>query len=125
MEENKYPHNDCKKHLMSVHDAMDVLNGKWKISIVASLCYHNKRRFSDILSDVKGISNKMLSKELKDLEMNKLVKRTVLETQPITVQYELTQYGQKLQSVIEYLSAWGAEHRKEILGVEANTDLGK
>jgi len=108
--------DDCKKNIRAVHDAMDVLSGKWKISIIAVLCYHNKRRFSDILSEVKGISNKMLSKELKEMEMNKLVKRTVFDTQPITVQYELTDYGQKLQSVIKPLSDWGTEHRKKIIG---------
>jgi DNA-binding HxlR family transcriptional regulator len=64
---------------------------------------------------IKGISNKMLSKELKDLEMNKLVKRTVLNTQPITVQYELTEYGMTLKTVISYLSDWGIAHRKKII----------
>ncbi|MFT3901742.1 MAG: helix-turn-helix domain-containing protein [Niabella sp.] len=99
---------------MAVHDAMDVLNGKWKISIIATLFYHKKRRFSDMLNDVEGISNKMLSKELKELEMNKLVKRTVLNTQPVSVEYELTDYGQKLETVIDNLSDWGKEHRQEI-----------
>ena len=107
---------ECKKHIMAVHDAMDVLNGKWKISIVATLFYHTKRRFSDMLHDIEGISNKMLSKELKELEMNKLVKRTVLNTQPVTVEYELTDYGQKLETVINNLSDWGKVHREEITG---------
>src|ERR1700709_1283205 len=93
-----------KKEIMAVHDAMDVLSGKWKISIISSICYYNKRRFSDILNDVKGISNKMLSKELKDLEMNKLLTRTVLDTQPITVHYQLTEYGKTLQTIIDNLS---------------------
>lgn len=115
MADNEFQKN-CKKDVMAVHDAMDILSGKWKISIVAVLCYSNKRRFSEILNDVKGISNKMLSKELKELEMNKLVKRTVLDTQPVTVQYELTEYGKKLQTVIHYLSEWGTEHRKEMIG---------
>jgi DNA-binding HxlR family transcriptional regulator len=57
----------------------------------------------------------MLSKELKDMEMNRLVKRTVLNTQPIAVQYELTEYGQSLKSVIDNLSNWGVEHRKKII----------
>ena len=112
--------NQCqkkhKKEIMAVHDAMDALNGKWRISIISSICYYNKRRFSDILNDVNGISNKMLSKELKELEMNKLVKRTVLDTQPITVQYQLTEYGTTLQTIINNLSDWGAEHRKVIIG---------
>ncbi|WP_442591058.1 winged helix-turn-helix transcriptional regulator [Pedobacter sp. AW31-3R] len=101
---------------MAVHDAMDVLNGKWKISIISSICYYNKRRFSDILNDVQGISNKMLSKELKELEINKLIKRTVLATQPIAVQYQLTEYGITLKTIINNLAEWGIEHRKVITG---------
>jgi len=107
---------EYKKEMMAVQDSMDVLNGKWKISIISSICYYNKRRFSDILNDVTGISNKMLSKELKELEINKLIKRTVLDTQPITVQYELTQHGRTLQTIIKNLTEWGIEHRKEIIG---------
>lgn len=106
---------ECKVHIRAVHDAMDVLTGKWKISIIAVLCYHNKRRFSEILNDVKGISNKMLSKELKDLEINKLVTRTVVNTQPITVEYELTEYGSTLQKIINQLSEWGKNHRREMV----------
>ncbi|GGE54244.1 HxlR family transcriptional regulator [Pedobacter psychrotolerans] len=105
-----------KKEIMAVHDAMDVLNGKWKISIISSICYYNKRRFSDILNDVQGISNKMLSKELKELEINKLIKRTVLETQPISVQYQLTEYGMTLKTIINDLTEWGLAHRKVIVG---------
>src|ERR1700712_2139795 len=105
-----------KKEIMAVHDAMDVLNGKWKISIISSVCYYNERRFSDILNDVSGISNKMLSKELKELEANKLVTRTVLNTQPVTVKYNLTQYGLTLKTIINNLAAWGTEHRKVITG---------
>jgi len=105
-----------KKEIMAVHDAMDVLNGKWKISIISSICYYNKRRFSDILNDVPGISNKMLSKELKELEINKLVNRTVLETQPISVQYQLTEYGMTLKTIISDLTNWGLKHRKVIIG---------
>jgi len=105
-----------KKEIMAVHDAMDVLNGKWKISIISSICYYNERRFSDILNDVNGISNKMLSKELKELEVNKLITRTVLDTQPVTVKYNLTEYGRTLQTIINNLAEWGMEHRKVITG---------
>ncbi|WP_055091679.1 winged helix-turn-helix transcriptional regulator [Flavobacterium aquidurense] len=105
-----------KKEMMAVQDSMDVLSGKWKIAIISSICYYNKRRFSDILNDVVGISNKMLSKELKELEINKLIKRSVLETQPITVQYTLTDHGKTLQTIINNLTDWGIEHRKKIIG---------
>ncbi|QOG01219.1 helix-turn-helix domain-containing protein [Flavobacterium sp. MDT1-60] len=104
-----------KKKMMAVQDSMDVLSGKWKISIISSICYYNKRRFSDILNDVVGISNKMLSKELKELEINKLITRTVLDTQPVTVQYELTEHGLTLKTIINNLTDWGIEHRKKII----------
>ncbi len=95
---------------------MDVLSGKWKIAIITSICCYGQRRFSDILNDIDGISNRMLSKELKELEINQLVKRTVLDTQPITVQYELTEHGNTLQTIISNLSDWGIAHRNQIIG---------
>ncbi len=106
---------DNKGNMMAIQDAMYVLNGKWKIAIISSICYHNKRRFSDILNDVVGISNKMLSKELKELEMNKLIIRTVLDTQPISVQYQLTEHGRSLQTIINNLTDWGKTHREMII----------
>ena len=105
-----------KREMRAVQDSMDVLNGKWKIAIMSSICYYNKRRFSDILNDVDGISNKMLSKELKELEINQLVKRTVLNTQPISVQYELTEHGLTLRTIINNLTEWGIAHHEKIFG---------
>lgn len=104
------------KEMRAVQDSMDVLSGKWKIPIISSMCYYNKRRFSDILNDIDGISNRMLSKELKELEINQLVKRTVLDTQPVTVQYQLTEHGLTLRTIINNLTDWGIEHRKVIVG---------
>lgn len=104
------------KNMMAIQDSMDVLSGKWKIAIISSICFYQKRRFSDILADVVGISNKMLSQELKDLEQNKLITRTVLDTQPPTVLYELTAHGKSLQTIINNLTDWGKAHRKVIIG---------
>lgn len=113
---------ETRKKMRSVQDAMDALNGKWKVAIISSICCYGKRRFSDILNDVDGISNRMLSKELKELEINELVKRTVLNTQPVTVQYELTQHGNSLHLIINNLSDWGTAHREKIVGNNAVTD---
>ena len=104
-----------KKRMRAVQDSMDVLNGKWKIAIISSICCYGKRRFSDISNDIGGISNRMLSKELKELEINQLVKRTVLNSQPIMVQYELTEHGDTLQTIITNLQDWGIVHRKKIV----------
>lgn len=105
-----------QKSIRAVHDTMDVLGGKWKISIISTMCYYTKRRFSDILNDLNGISNKQLSKELKELEQNKLITRTVMDTQPISVQYNLTEYGCSLKSLIYDLADWGTKHRQVIIG---------
>lgn len=107
-----------KKEMRAIQDSMDILSGKWKIPIISAICYYDKRRFSDFLNDVTGISNKMLSQELKQLELNKLIIRTVLDTQPITVQYELTAHGRTLKTIIENLTDWGISHRNEITGVK-------
>ncbi len=105
----------CKTNLLAVQDTMDILKGRWKVQIIAALCY-NKMRFSDFQKEIEGISAKMLSSELKDLEVNQLLTRTVLSTQPISVEYELTDYGRTLKKIIENLAEWGIEHRKKIIG---------
>jgi len=108
-------HQACSQRINAIHDTMDVLSGKWKISILSSLNF-GRKRYSEILKDVTGISGKMLSRELKDMEMNLLLKRIVLDTQPVTVYYELTQYCENLMPIIHSLAEWGAEHRKIIIG---------
>ena len=70
--EQEHTQQACSKKLLAVHDTMDVLGGKWKISIISSLGF-GKKRYSELLKDVPGISGKMLSRELKDMEMNMLV----------------------------------------------------
>lgn len=107
---------DCGQHIRAIHDVMDIIGGKWKTSIIACLCYQKRRRFSDLLRDVKGISGKMLSRELKELEVNGLITRKVLDTQPITVEYEITEYGSTLQTVTSVIADWGLEHRRRITG---------
>lgn len=103
----------CTETILAIHDVMDILNGKWKISIMACLCF-KKMRYSDLLKKVNGISGKMLSRDLKELEMNGLITRTILDTQPITVEYETTKYGASLNKMTEVIAAWGLEHRKKI-----------
>jgi DNA-binding HxlR family transcriptional regulator len=105
----------CTASLKAIQDVMDVLGGKWKISIVTCLCY-NPRRYSELLKLVDGISGKVLSRELKDLEMNKLITRTVKNTQPISVEYAITDYGNTFKELIQIIAEWGIRHRKKIIG---------
>ncbi|WP_207424309.1 winged helix-turn-helix transcriptional regulator [Desertivirga brevis] len=105
---------ECRKRVMAIYDAMDVLNGKWKVSIMSCLCFSPKR-YSDLLKKVLGISGKVLSRELKDLEMNQLIKRTEGSGYPKTVIYELTEYGETLKEVIDVIANWGLQHREQII----------
>jgi DNA-binding HxlR family transcriptional regulator len=99
---------------MPIKDALEVLSGKWKIPILACLSGGTKR-FKEISKEVGGITDKMLSKELKDLEMNMLVSRTVLDTFPPTVEYSWTQHSRSLGNLIHALQDWGRLHRKKII----------
>lgn len=108
--------DQCKAHLRAVHDTLDLLSGKWKISIIVSLSF-GKKRFMELQREVEGVGSKMLSKELHDLETNELVKRTVYDSKPVTVDYELTPYGKTLQDIIKEMVRWGLEHRKRIFNV--------
>ncbi len=101
--------------LRAIRDAMETLNGSWKLSILLALKGGTKR-FRQIARAVDGISDKMLSKELKDLETNLLVKRTVYDTFPPTVEYEITEHADTLQEVMFALTKWGKLHRKKITG---------
>ncbi len=116
-DEQKCPdqHNstECAKHLMPVRDALDMLSGKWKIPIIIALTYGNYR-FKELHRQI-GITPKMLSKELKELEMHQLVKRTVYDSTPVTVSYELTPYAASLRHVIDALRDWGLQHRKRLM----------
>ncbi|MEB2775832.1 helix-turn-helix domain-containing protein [Algoriphagus sp. D3-2-R+10] len=105
----------CKLIIRPVQDALDVLSGKWKLPIIIALL-HGVKRFSEISREVPGITDRMLSKELRDLELNHLVKRTVYDTFPVTVEYTMTEYGETLKDVIGALHVWGENHRRKIFG---------
>ncbi|ARS35703.1 winged helix-turn-helix transcriptional regulator [Pontibacter actiniarum] len=114
MERKVEPIKECGQTIMAIHDVMDLLNGKWKVSIIACLCFE-KMRYSDLLREVRGISGKMLARDLKELEMNQLITRTVLNTQPVTVEYEITEYGSTLKNLTSTIAEWGLAHRKRIM----------
>ncbi len=104
---------------MPVKDALDILSGKWKLPIIISLSF-GKKRFKQMLREIPGITPKMLSKELKELEINELADRKVYDTVPVSVEYALTSYGKTLKPLIGELHQWGAKHRKRILVKQRN-----
>lgn len=114
MDELEQPIGFCRFRINSVKDSMDILSGKWKIHILGTLLYGGKMRFMDLQREIGGIGSKMLSKELQDLEMNHLVTRTTLNTKPITVEYDLTDFGRTLEPVIDAIATWGIHYRETI-----------
>ncbi|GAA0880960.1 helix-turn-helix domain-containing protein [Algoriphagus jejuensis] len=99
---------------MAIRDALDVLNGKWKLQIIIAIS-SGQSKFKDIERQIPKITPRMLSKELKSLEDHKLIKRTVYDTLPVTIEYTLTPHSKTLDKVILELRNWGALHRKKIL----------
>jgi len=102
-------------YVLAVNDTFNVINGKWKLPIMGSLLY-GKKRFKELEREIPKITPRMLSKELKDLEVNGIITRTVYNTTPVTVEYELTESGDSFKMVLDVMVEWGLQHRKKMFG---------
>src|ERR1700712_3013133 len=102
---------DQAEELRALQDTLYFIGGKWRLPIINSICNGN-RRFREIERSIPGITTRMLSKELKEMEMSKLVKRTVYDDTPVLVEYEPTQYCQSFGKIIQEMIDWGNAHRK-------------
>ena len=100
---------------LALKDAIELLSGKWKIIILRGLYLYGALRFKDLVETSKGISPKVLTKELQQLEENLLITRIVNNTKPITVSYALTDHAAETLPVINALIAFGLKHRKKII----------
>ena len=92
----------------SLRDVLDIIGGKWSMPIIYILS-KGKMRFKEIERSVEGINTRMLVKELKNMEVNGIITREVFATVPPTVEYTLTQKGEKLLPSIVSLHKWGQE----------------
>lgn len=112
-----YSEPQCNKHLSAVEDALFVVGGKWKLRVmIAVLSGHT--RFNDLQRTINGISARILSSELKGLEENGLIKRTVdAKRKPVIVEYIPTEYSKTLKDVITPLAEWGAKHKKKLMKI--------
>ena len=104
------------EELQALQDTIYVIGGKWKLPIINSICNGNKR-FREIERSIPGITTRMLSRELKEMEMNKLIKRTVHPGPPVLVEYESTEYCKSFGKIILAMIQWGKEHCKYIKSV--------
>ncbi|ASU33999.1 winged helix-turn-helix transcriptional regulator [Mucilaginibacter xinganensis] len=104
---------ECADSLKNVIDALYVINGKWKLAVILCLV-QSPKRFNEIQHQITGISAKVLANELKDLELNDFITRTVYPTNPVSIIYEATPYSRTLKNVLGELNAWGEQHREKI-----------
>lgn len=113
----KREYSSCLDTVKPVRDALDVINGKWKLPIIISIGVGNDR-FTDIQDSIPGITPKVLAKELKELEAHGLIKRTVEGDYPVKVLYTSEPYASTLTPIIFALKDWGLNHRKKIFQTE-------
>jgi len=104
-------HSNCKAEL-----ALKVIQGRWKLLILRELL-EGVRRFSDLqraLAEVQqGVSQKVLTTQLRELQADRVVERTVYPQVPPRVEYALTELGRELVPVLESLHAWGEKQQPE------------
>ena len=86
--------------------AMSTIGGKWKLPILCSLTANGTTQYNDMLHNIKGISNTMLSKSLRELEDDELVKRFEYLEIPVRVEYALTEKTVRLQPILLELIQW-------------------
>lgn len=105
----------CTAALGPVGDALYAIGGKWKMKIIIALMGGNKR-FNELQRQVTGISAKVLSNELKDMELNDFVRKVSSGATKHAVEYELCDYSHTLGDVLTALTAWGIMHKEKITG---------
>jgi DNA-binding HxlR family transcriptional regulator len=103
----------CMKSIAAMRDTLYVVGGKWKMPILIALS-GGPLRFKELQKALVDITPKVLSKELKELELNEFVTRTVYATSPVTVEYEATPYSRSLRKVTVEMVVWGMQHRKRL-----------
>lgn len=102
-----------RQEVQALQDTIYVIGGKWKLPIINSICNGNKR-FREIQRSIPGITTRMLSRELKEMELNGLIRRTVIPTIPVGVEYTSTEYCQSFGSIILEMIKWGKQHQEQM-----------
>ncbi|MBB6452524.1 DNA-binding HxlR family transcriptional regulator [Salirhabdus euzebyi] len=93
-----------------VEDALSILVGKWKPIILLHLLQEGTKRFSELKRSLPGITQKMLTKQLRELEDEDIVERVVYPQVPPKVEYSITEYGRSLEPILEAMHEWGMKH---------------
>lgn len=108
-----------------VYTTLDAIGGRWKPLILWYL-FDETKRFSELKRDVTGVTQKVLTQQLRELERSGLVCRTVYAEVPPRVEYRLTAMGQSLRGVLDAMAEWGrAQERAEAVRHQAEREPQK
>jgi DNA-binding HxlR family transcriptional regulator len=97
-----------------VETTLAVIGGKWKPLILWHLGEDGVRRFSELQRIIPGITRKMLTQHLRELERDEIVARKIFREVPLRVEYSLTKYGQTLRPLLRALCHWGSKHEAHV-----------
>lgn len=100
-----------------VEAALDVIGGKWKPLILWALG-NNVMRFNELQKALPGVNTKMLTKQLRELEEDAVIRRTVYPEVPPRVEYAITDFGKTLIPILEALCTWGSHY----LGIDETSE---
>lgn len=102
-----------------VENALGILVGKWKPIILLYLLQQGTKRFSELKRSMPGITQKMLTKQLRELEEEDIIERVVYPQVPPKVEYSITEYGRSLEPILEAMHEWGTKHTLHKMEKEA------
>lgn len=104
-----------------VDKALEAIVGKWKHKILFHMIKEEKIRFNELKRSIPGITQKMLTSQLRELEEQDLINRKVYAQIPPKVEYSLSEHGKSLIPLLKMMSAWGNEHVKHIESLYGKT----
>ncbi|MFD2705381.1 winged helix-turn-helix transcriptional regulator [Salibacterium lacus] len=93
-----------------VEDALSIITGKWKPIILLHLLQEGTQRFNELKRKMPGVTQKMLTKQLRELEEEDIIERTIYPEVPPRVEYAMTDYGRSLEPILEAMHEWGQQH---------------
>jgi DNA-binding HxlR family transcriptional regulator len=113
---------DCR-YGCSVEATLDVIGGRWKGVILFHLLEGTKR-FNELQRMVKGCTQRMLTLQLRELERDGVVKRTVYAEVPPKVEYSLTEFGRSLEPILLLMRDWGDKYISKLAQPEQTQETG-
>lgn len=100
----------AEETICPIAETLSLIGHKWKVFIIWSLLQQNTQRFSELSKGINGISQKMLTQQLRQLERDGLIARKVYAEVPPKVEYSLTELGESLKPVFDSIAGWGLQY---------------